>query len=161
MSCLWVCKSSFTGMSYQLIELKTGSDFWLLPWEWKKKKVKILFTQSYLTFCNPMHCSPLSSSIFRILHVRILEWVAIPFSRGSSQPRYWTQVSHTGSGFFTSWKPPGKAVYRFNANPIKLSMAFFTELKQFFFVWNTKDPIPLNSQRNCEKKEQSQRNHTP
>ena len=34
---------------------------------------------------------------------RILEWVAYPFSRGSSQPRDWTQVSHTADGFFTFW----------------------------------------------------------
>ena len=32
----------------------------------------------------------------------LLEWVAFPFSRGSSQPRDWTQVSHTAGGFFTS-----------------------------------------------------------
>ena len=38
-----------------------------------------------------------------ILQARILEWVAIPFSRGSSQPRDRTQVSHAASGFFTSW----------------------------------------------------------
>ena len=38
-----------------------------------------------------------------ILQARILEWVAIPFSRGSSQPRDRTQVSHTAGGFFTSW----------------------------------------------------------
>ena len=38
-----------------------------------------------------------------ILQARILEWVAIPFSRGSSQPRDQTQVSHTAGGFFTSW----------------------------------------------------------
>ena len=38
-----------------------------------------------------------------ILQARILEWVAIPFSRGSSQPRDRTQVSHIASGFFTSW----------------------------------------------------------
>ena len=37
-----------------------------------------------------------------ILQARILEWVAIPFSRGSSQPRDWTQVSRISSGFFTS-----------------------------------------------------------
>ena len=92
MSCLWVCKSSFTGMSYQLIELKTGSDFWPLPWEWKKKKVKMLFAQSYLTFCNPMHYSPLSSFIFGILQVRILQWVAVSFSREYSQPRDWTHL---------------------------------------------------------------------
>ena len=39
----------------------------------------------------------------RILQARILEWVAFPFSRGSSQPRDQTQVSHIASGFFTSW----------------------------------------------------------
>ena len=38
-----------------------------------------------------------------ILQARILEWVAIPFSRGSSQLRGWTQVSHIAGGFFTSW----------------------------------------------------------
>ena len=38
-----------------------------------------------------------------ILQARILEWVAVPFSRGSSQPRDWTQVTHIAGGFFTSW----------------------------------------------------------
>ena len=38
-----------------------------------------------------------------ILQVRILEWVAFPFSRGSSQPRDQTQVSHIAGEFFTSW----------------------------------------------------------
>ena len=38
-----------------------------------------------------------------ILQARILEWVAVPFSRGSSQPRDGTQVSHIAGGFFTSW----------------------------------------------------------
>ena len=37
-----------------------------------------------------------------ILQARILEWVAVPFSRGSSQPRDQTQVSHIAGGFFTS-----------------------------------------------------------
>ena len=38
-----------------------------------------------------------------ILQARILEWVAFPFSRGSSQPKDWTQVSHIAGGFFISW----------------------------------------------------------
>ena len=46
------------------------------------------------------HQFPLS---MRILQVRILEWVAMPSSRGSSQPRDQTQVSHIVGGFFTSW----------------------------------------------------------
>ena len=43
--------------------------------------------QVRLTFCDPMHCSLPGSSIHGILQVRILEWVAISFSRGSSPPR--------------------------------------------------------------------------
>ena len=40
----------------------------------------------YLTPCDPMDCSPPGSSVHGILQARILEWVAIPFSRGSSHP---------------------------------------------------------------------------
>ena len=43
--------------------------------------------QSCPTLCGPMDCSPPGSSVHRILQARILEWVAMPFSRGSSQPR--------------------------------------------------------------------------
>ena len=42
-------------------------------------------------------------TVHGILQLRILEWVAFPFSRGSSQPRDWAQVSCTAGGFFTSW----------------------------------------------------------
>ena len=44
-------------------------------------------------FCNPMGCSPPGSSVHGIFQARILEWVAILYSRGSSQPRDWTRVS--------------------------------------------------------------------
>ena len=50
--------------------------------------------QSCPTLCNPMDCSPPGSSVHGIFQARILEWVAISFSRGSSQPRDRTQVSH-------------------------------------------------------------------
>ena len=50
-----------------------------------------------------MDCSLLGSSAHGILQARILEWVAMPFSRGSSQPRNWTQVSCTAGRFFTNW----------------------------------------------------------
>ena len=46
-------------------------------------------------------------TVHGILQARILEWVAFPFSRGSSQPRDGTQVSHIADGLFTSW-PQGK-----------------------------------------------------
>ena len=47
-------------------------------------------------FLGPMDCSPPGSSDHRISQVRILEWVVISFSRGSSQPRDWTHDSHIG-----------------------------------------------------------------
>ena len=55
------------------------------------------------TLCNSMDCSPPGSSVHGILQARILEWVAISSSRGSSQPKDWTQVSCITSRFFT-WK---------------------------------------------------------
>ena len=50
-----------------------------------------------------MDWSPPGSSVHEILQARLLEWVAIPFSRGSSWPRNWTQVSCIAGGFFTIW----------------------------------------------------------
>ena len=50
-------------------------------------KVRVLVTQSCLTFSNPMNCSPPGSFVLVIFQARILEWVAIPFSMGSSRPR--------------------------------------------------------------------------
>ena len=55
-------------------------------------KVKVLVTQSCPTLCNHMDCSPPGSSAYEILYARILEWIAIPFSRGSSWPRDQTWV---------------------------------------------------------------------
>ena len=52
-----------------------------------EKKVKVLVTQSCLTLCDPIACSPSGSSVRGILQARILEWVAIPLSRGSSHAR--------------------------------------------------------------------------
>ena len=63
--------------------------------------------QSCPTLCDPMDCSPLGSSDHGILQTRILEWVAMPSSRGSSQPRDWTWILCTADGYFTA-EPPGK-----------------------------------------------------
>ena len=62
--------------------------------------VKVLVAQSCLTLCDPMDCSLLGSSVQGILQARILEWVAISFSRGSPQPRDRTLVSYTAGRFF-------------------------------------------------------------
>ena len=50
-------------------------------------KVKVLVTQLYLALCDHMDCSPPDSFVHGILQARILEWITIPFSRGSSRPR--------------------------------------------------------------------------
>ena len=59
--------------------------------------------QSYLTLCDPMDCSPPGSSVHGILQARILEGVAFSFSRGSSQPTDWTQVSRIAGRWFNLW----------------------------------------------------------
>ena len=51
----------------------------------------------------PILCDPMDYIVLGILQARILEWVAFPFFRGSSQPRDRTQVSHTAGRSFTSW----------------------------------------------------------
>ena len=56
-----------------------------------------------LTLCNAMDCSLPRSSVHGILQARVLEWVLISFSKGSSQPRDWTWVSCMAGKFFTIW----------------------------------------------------------
>ena len=68
--------------------------YWILFWN----KVKVKSAQ----WC-PTPRDPMDYTVHGILQARILKWVAFPFSRGSSQPRDWTQVSCFAGGFFTSW----------------------------------------------------------
>ena len=63
----------------------------------------MIFAQSCLTLCDPMDYSLPRSSVHGTLQVRILEWVAIPFSRGFPQPRTQTWVSCIAGRFFTNW----------------------------------------------------------
>ena len=58
----------------------------------------VIIAQLCLTLCDPMEYT-----VHGILQARILEWVAVPFYRGSSKHRDWTQVSWIASGFFSSW----------------------------------------------------------
>ena len=62
-----------------------------------------LVTQLCLTLCDSIDCNSPSSSVHGILQARILEWVAIPFSRESSEPMDRTQVSCIAGRFFTIW----------------------------------------------------------
>ena len=68
-----------------------------------KSSVLCWVSQSCPTLSDPMDCSPPGTSVHGSLQARILEWVAMPSSRGSSQPRDQTQISRTAGKFFTVW----------------------------------------------------------
>ena len=72
-----------------------------------QKLFVVLVTESGSPLCDPTDYSPPGSSVHGIPQARILEWAAISFSRGSSQPRGQTQVSCITGRFFTT-KPPGE-----------------------------------------------------
>ena len=76
----------------------------------KVNKVESKVAQSCPTLCDPMDCSPPGSSIHGILQARVLEWVAISFSRESSRPRDRTKVSLIVGRRFPS-EPPGKSSF--------------------------------------------------
>ena len=73
--------------------------------------VCVLVTQSCPILCDPMDCSPPGFSVQRVFQDRILAWVAIPFSRGSSQPSDWTQVSYIAGRFLTIWATKEALLY--------------------------------------------------
>ena len=71
---------------------------------WRRVKVEVkVKLLSHVRLCNPMDCSLPGSSVLRIFQARILEWVAISFSRRSSRPRDWTWVSCIVGSCFTIW----------------------------------------------------------
>ena len=76
----WVCSSDLPSNSCVCVCVCVGACVHMC----------VLVAQSCLTLCDPMDCSQPGSPVHGILQARILEWVAIPFSRGSFQPRDWT-----------------------------------------------------------------------
>ena len=73
----------------------TGTDIGKVKWS--------EVAQSCPNLCDPMDCSLQGSSVHGIFQARVLEWVAISFSRGSSRSRDRTQVSHIADSRFTIW----------------------------------------------------------
>ena len=78
-------------------------DRWIVQLPWASTALNPKVAKLCPTLCDPVDCSPLGSSVLGMLQARVPEWVAIPFSRGSSQPKDQTWVSHTAGGFFISW----------------------------------------------------------
>ena len=64
-----------------------------------------------------MDCSLSGSSVHGIFQARLLEWIAISFSRGSSRPRNWTQVSQIAGRRFTDWATRAEAWTQVNLSP--------------------------------------------
>ena len=77
-----------------------------------------LVTKLCLSLCDPVDYSLQGSFVHGILQARILEWVTVSFSRGSSRPRYRTQVCSLASRFFTPeprGKPPVEVLYLYSS----------------------------------------------
>ena len=78
--------------------------FWKTVWQLLKNvnlKLRVLVPQACPTLCGPVDCGSPDSSVYGILQARILEWVALPFSRGCPQPRNQIRVSRIVGRFFT------------------------------------------------------------
>ena len=73
---------------------------WRIPWTEEPGGLQSTEVTKSWTLCNPM-----DYTVHGILQARILEWVAFPFSKGSSQPRGQTQVSRIAGGFFLPAEP--------------------------------------------------------
>ena len=71
--------------------------------DWSNLAAAAWLSEVKVTQSCPALCDPLDYTVHEILQDRILEWVAFPFSKGSSQPRDRTQVSRIAGGFSTSW----------------------------------------------------------
>ena len=90
----WQCQMLQLTLFYDRLKIKKQCNVW---------KVKVLVTQLCPILFDPLDCSPPGSFVYGILQARILQWVAYPFSRGSSQPRDQTWVSCIAGRFFTIW----------------------------------------------------------
>ena len=111
--------------------------------------MKVKVAHSCWTLCDRMDYG----EVYGILQDRILEWVTMPFSRGSSQPRDWTLVSHIAGGFFTSWDPgelkspcctlqPENLFILHNWNFVPLDQHHSFPL--LFYLWKKKNSLKYN-----------------
>ena len=119
------------------------------PWIQKESEI----AQSCLTVCDPVDCSPPGSSVHGILQARILEWVAISFSRGSSQPRDRTRVSRIAGRRFILWATReaeyrGPVEYLFN-KPWMPSQLWAFSPKQVWQYGTSSSDIPYHIKIFC------------
>ena len=96
----------------------------------ESESVKLLVAQSCPTLCDPMDCSQPDSSVHGILPARILEWVAISSSRGSSRPRNQTHSSCISMSILYHWAA-SEALYSFQFS----SVQSFSRVRLFATPW--------------------------
>ena len=113
----------------------------------KRKENKV--SQSCPTLCNPTDCSPPDSSIHGLFQARVLEWVAISFSKGCSQPRDRTQVSRIPGRRFTAWATRQAWLYRnypsIKINKLKRKRLSRTEMLGTWPYW-VQGPCTINNE---------------
>ena len=102
----WGVLNYLWGKCHFLFVIPVESRTWICP-VWLPCMHACSVAQLCPVLCDPMDCSPPGSSVRRISQARILEWVSISFSRGSSWPKGWTWVSCITGRFFTT-EPPRK-----------------------------------------------------
>ena len=91
--------------------------------------------QSCPTLCNPMDCSPPGSSVHGILQARILDWVAMPSSRGSFWPEDWTCISCIAGRFFTHWATWEVEIISLDVNIYLHLRLWKGESAIYFMIW--------------------------
>ena len=103
---------SFSTPQFVIYEVDYSHDLTLLKSSLHLRVHACLRAQSLscVSLCDPMDCTPPDSSVPGVSHARIVEWVAISYSRGSSQARDWNHISCVAGRFFTT-EPPGKPLY--------------------------------------------------
>ena len=145
--CVWN-RSSWLLNAIQVSHVLSCISCWILSITAAAAAAKSL--QLCPTLCDPMDCSLRGSSIHGIFQARVLEWVAISFSRGSYQPRDWTWVSRIVGRRFTVWatrevqkqkyrsmeqnrKYRVKLMHQWSSNLWQRRQDYTVEKRQFFF----------------------------
>ena len=99
---------------------------------------------SHVQLCDPVDCSPLGSSVHGIFQARVLEWVAISFSTGFSQPGDWTRISWIGRWILDHWASWEKPLIHYSVGQIgnqktpSSSFSFSRVLTMFQVLKNTR-----------------------
>ena len=97
---LWKCCTQYAS---KFGKLSSGHRTGKGQFSFQSQRSESEVSQSCSTLYNPVDCSLPGFSVHGIFQARVLEWVAVSFSRGSSQPRNWTQVSHIAGRRCTIW----------------------------------------------------------